>query len=85
MVPSNSLNRPDAIIEESGRRNSVLIDITTVIGAEDFIRSANAKKATSDPFARQCFVEVVQSLIFMSQVYVAHPSPDLSCAQQSGR
>jgi hypothetical protein len=30
-----------------------------------------------DPFARQCFVELIQSLIFMSSVFVAHPTlPD---------
>ncbi len=51
----------------------VLIDVTSLISAEEFLLSQNRGSAPSDPFARQCFVEAVQSLIFMSQVFVAHP------------
>lgn len=53
--------------------NDVLIDVTSLISAEDFIISQNHSVMPEDPFARQCFVEVVQSLIFMPRVYVAHP------------
>jgi hypothetical protein len=56
------------------RDSSVLIDVTTVIGAEDFILSQNRGTIGEDPFARQCFVEIIQSLIFMSTVFVAHPT-----------
>ncbi|NED12582.1 hypothetical protein [Streptomyces sp. SID9124] len=51
----------------------VVVDVTSLISAEEFLLSQNRREAPEDPFARQCFVEVVQSLIFMSQVYVAHP------------
>jgi hypothetical protein len=51
----------------------VLIDMTSLISAEDFVLSQNRGRSADDPFARQCFVEIVQSLIFMSRVYVAHP------------
>jgi hypothetical protein len=51
----------------------VLIDVTSLISAEEFLLSQNRGNAPDDPFARQCFVEIVQSLIFMSQVFVAHP------------
>lgn len=52
----------------------VLVDITSIIGAEDFIVSQNRGARPEDPFARQCFVELVQSLIFMPKVYVPHPT-----------
>lgn len=54
-------------------QNAVMIDVTSLIGAEEFILAQNNRRPLADPFARQCFVEVVQSLIFMSEVYVAHP------------
>ena len=50
------------------------MDVTTIIGAEDFILSQNRDSEPEDPFARQCFVELIQSLIFMSNVFVAHPT-----------
>jgi hypothetical protein len=53
---------------------SVLIDVTSLIGAEDYVASENLGRRPLDPFARQCFVEVVQSLIFMADVRVAHPT-----------
>lgn len=53
--------------------NSVLIDVTSLISAEEFILSRNRGGSAEDPFARQCFVEVVQSIIFMSKVFVLHP------------
>jgi hypothetical protein len=50
-----------------------LIDVTSLTGVEEFILAQNNHRPLGDPFGRQCFVEVIQSLIFMSQVYVAHP------------
>jgi hypothetical protein len=55
-------------------RNAVLVDVTSLIGAEEFVLAQNNGRPLGDPFGRQCFVEVVQSLIFMSHVYVAHPT-----------
>ncbi|AXI76817.1 hypothetical protein [Peterkaempfera bronchialis] len=55
------------------RNTDVLVDVTSLISAEDFLLSQNRSAPPKDPFARQCFVEVVQSLIFMSAVHVAHP------------
>lgn len=51
----------------------VLIDVNSLISAEDFLVSQNRHMRPGDPFARQCFVEIIQSLIFMSNVYVSHP------------
>lgn len=61
---------------DPGRHRSVdlLVDVTSVIGAEDFILSQNHRAPPADPFARQCFAELVQSLIFMPKVFVAHPT-----------
>ncbi|MDH6630448.1 hypothetical protein M2271_008308 [Streptomyces sp. LBL] len=55
------------------RNTDVLLDVTSFISAEDFLLAQNRAAQPDDPFARQCFVEIVQSLIFMSRVYVAHP------------
>lgn len=55
------------------RSTDVLVDVTSLISAESFLTAQNTGAAPEDPFARQCFVELVQSLIFMSNVHVAHP------------
>ncbi|MFB6844821.1 hypothetical protein ACFCXS_08170 [Streptomyces sp. NPDC056373] len=55
------------------RNTDVLLDVTSFISAEDFLLAQNRAAQPDDPFARQCFVEIVQSLIFMSRVHVAHP------------
>ncbi|WP_328338976.1 hypothetical protein [Streptomyces violaceus] len=55
------------------RNTDVLLDVTSFISAEDFLLAQNRAAQPDDPFARQCFVEIVQSLIFMSRAYVAHP------------
>ncbi len=55
------------------RSTDVLVDVTSLISAEDFLLAQNRRSRPADPFARQSFVEIVQSLIFMSRVYVAHP------------
>lgn len=66
---------PRADLAFSGpRKHAVLIDVTSLIGAEDFIRAQNGHREPVDPFGRQCFVEVIQSLILMSAVYIAHPT-----------
>lgn len=56
-----------------GHGTDVLIDVTSLISAEDYLVSQNRHARPGDPFARQCFVEIIQSLIFMSHVYVSHP------------
>ena len=55
------------------RRADLLIDVTSLISAEEFLLAINRRSASEDPFARQCFVEIIQSLILMSRLYVAHP------------
>lgn len=55
------------------RNTEVLVDVTSIIGAEDFIAAQNRSSQPGDPFARQAFVELIQSLIFMDRVWVAHP------------
>ncbi|MDG9678167.1 hypothetical protein [Micromonospora sp. DH14] len=55
------------------RNTEVLVDVTSIIGAEDFIAAQNRRAQPGDPFARQAFVELIQSLIFMNRVWVAHP------------
>src|SRR5262249_14879943 len=55
------------------RNTSVLVDVTTIIGAEEFITAWNRGARARDSFAQQAFVELIQSLVFMSRVYVAHP------------
>lgn len=65
-----------AVGNDPGMRQAstaVVIDVTSLISAEEFLLSQKRRAEPGDPFARQCFVEVVQSLIFMSKVYVAHP------------
>jgi hypothetical protein len=55
------------------RNTEVLVDVTSIIGAEDFIVAQNRGSQPGDPFARQAFVELIQSLVFMDRVWVAHP------------
>lgn len=66
------------------RSTEVLVDVTTIIGAEEFITAQNRSMPPGDPFARQSFVELVQSLIFMSRVYVAHPTSASPTPQDFG-
>jgi hypothetical protein len=54
-------------------KNAVMIDVTSLVGAEEFVLAQNNRRPVGDPFGRQCFVEVIQSLIFMSDVFVSHP------------
>lgn len=68
MAAETDLTQPEP------NRGASLIDVTSLIGAEEFIRAQNNHRAPADPFGRQCFVEVIQSLILMSTVYVAHPT-----------
>ncbi|SCE88784.1 hypothetical protein GA0074695_1908 [Micromonospora viridifaciens] len=55
------------------RNTEVLVDVTSIISAEDFVVAQNRCSRPGDPFARQAFVELIQSLIFMERVWVAHP------------
>lgn len=51
----------------------ITVDVTTIIGAQEYLVSRNQRRAPRDPFARECFVEAVQTLIFGSDVFVTHP------------
>ncbi|HEV8558857.1 MAG TPA: hypothetical protein VGR06_20995 [Actinophytocola sp.] len=48
--------------------------MTSFISAEEFVLTQNRGEAPLDPFARQCYAEVVQSLIFFDEVLVPHPT-----------
>jgi hypothetical protein len=63
----------------------VVVDVTSLTSAEDFLVSQNHHATPSDPFARQCFVEIVQSLIFMSRVHVPHPTLYSATPEDYGR
>jgi hypothetical protein len=51
----------------------VALDNSTFISAQEFITSQNRGERSRDPFARQAYVELVQSLIFQPAVRVIHP------------
>jgi hypothetical protein len=51
----------------------VALDNSTFISAQEFITSQNHGERSRDPFARQAYVELVQSLIFQPAVRVIHP------------
>jgi hypothetical protein len=52
----------------------VVLDVTSLISAEDYLVSQNRRARPADPFARQCFVEMIQTLLFVEEVFVAHPT-----------
>ncbi|AFU04143.1 hypothetical protein [Nocardia brasiliensis] len=56
--------------------NRVMVDVTTFISAEEFILSQNSRQPARprDPFAQQCYAELVQSLIYFDEVLVPHPT-----------
>lgn len=56
------------------RTSRMVLDVTSFISAEEFIVSQNHGETALDPFARQCYAEVVQSLIFFDQILVPHPT-----------
>lgn len=66
------------------RNTEVLVDVTSIISAEDFVVAQNRGTRPDDPFARQAFVELIQSLIFMDRVWVAHPVLDRPSAADFG-
>jgi len=51
----------------------VALDSSTFISAQEFIAAQNRGERSRDPFARQSYVELVQSLIFQPAVRVIHP------------
>ncbi|MFI6999500.1 hypothetical protein [Nocardia sp. NPDC050175] len=53
-----------------------MVDVTTFISAEEFILSQNHSSPSRprDPFAQQCYAELVQSLIYFDEVLVPHPT-----------
>jgi hypothetical protein len=52
----------------------IVLDVTSFISAEEYLLSQNHGTAPLDPFAQQCYAEVVQSLLFFDQVLVPHPT-----------
>jgi hypothetical protein len=60
--------------ELTERRDAVALDVTTLIGADEYILARNNRVDPRDPFARQCFAELVQSILFMADIYVPHPT-----------
>lgn len=51
----------------------IALDNSTFISAQEFITAQNHGERSRDPFARQAYVELVQSLIFQPAVRVIHP------------
>ncbi|MEO3858004.1 hypothetical protein [Acrocarpospora sp. B8E8] len=51
----------------------IALDNSTFISAQEFITAQNRGERSRDPFARQAYVELVQSLIFQPAVRVIHP------------
>lgn len=52
---------------------AVTVDVATIMGAEDFIICSNRSTRSEDPFAQQCFAELVQSLLLFPSVLIPHP------------
>ncbi|MGW0290487.1 hypothetical protein [Streptomyces tuirus] len=52
---------------------ALALDNSTFISAQEFITAQNRGERSRDPFARQSYVELVQSLIFQPAVRVIHP------------
>lgn len=65
-------------------RPPVALDNSTFISAQEFITSQNRGERSRDPFARQSYVELVQSLIFQPAVRVIHPIHLTPNAEQFG-
>lgn len=51
----------------------IALDNSTFISAQEFISAQNRGERSRDPFARQSYVELVQSLILQPAVRVIHP------------
>lgn len=51
----------------------IALDNSTFISAQEFITAQNRGERSKDPFARQSYVELVQSLILQPAVRVIHP------------
>lgn len=59
-----------------GRVNpaGVLIDTTSIISAQDYIVAQNRGCEPRDPFARDSYSEIVQTLTYNSNIFIAHPT-----------
>ncbi|WP_155848809.1 hypothetical protein [Amycolatopsis vancoresmycina] len=51
----------------------IALDNSTFISAQEFICAQNRGERSLDPFARQSYIELVQSIIFQPAVSVIHP------------
>ncbi|MGK5692581.1 hypothetical protein ACSNOJ_06630 [Streptomyces sp. URMC 128] len=60
------------------------LDNSTFISAQEFITAQNRGERSRDPFARQSYVELVQSLIFQPAVRVIHPVHLTPASEQFG-
>ncbi|MDQ1020102.1 hypothetical protein QFZ43_006651 [Streptomyces afghaniensis] len=60
------------------------LDNSTFISAQEFITAQNRGERSRDPFARQSYVELVQSLIFQPAVRVIHPVHLTPSSEQFG-
>ncbi|MZF84277.1 hypothetical protein [Streptomyces sp. SID5643] len=63
---------------------ALALDNSTFISAQEFITAQNRGERSPDPFARQSYVELVQSLIFQPAVRVIHPVHLNPTSQQFG-
>jgi hypothetical protein len=59
---------------ESVSTTTIAVDVTTFISAEEFALSRNAKRSELDPFARQSYTELLQSLLLYDDIVVMHPT-----------
>jgi len=62
----------------------IALDNSTFISAQEFITAQNRGERSRDPFARQSYVELVQSLILQPAVRVIHPIHLSPTAEQFG-
>ena len=54
--------------------NGVLIDVTTIISAEQEIRDKfQSIRQSSDPFSKRSYNELIQTLLFFDNIFISHP------------
>ncbi len=60
--------------ESSMSSGSVMLDVTSVIGAEEYIKSCAMHSLPGDPLALQAYAHLVQTVLLYDQVFVPHPT-----------
>lgn len=54
--------------------NGVLVDVTTIISAEQEIRDKfQSIRQSSDPFSKSSYNELIQTLLFFDNIFISHP------------